>query len=138
MWAGILTWWRWNSPASSAATTRPSTPSSRKWWSTRAHPTSASRILTKTSPAARLRSALRPSATFSSATEDMVRERQKRLAIDEQLKKFEEQLRQEMAIAEKYKNVERPQAPADALIQIGNAPLGEPAQSNELVEMSGD
>src|SRR5579863_7926296 len=70
--------------------------------------------------------------------EDMVRERQKRLAIDEQLKKFEEQLRQEMAIAEKYKNVERPQAPADALIQIGNAPLGEPAQSNELVEMSGD
>jgi hypothetical protein len=70
--------------------------------------------------------------------EDMVREKQKRVAIDEQLKKFEEQLRQEMAIAEKYKNVERPQAPADALVQIGNPPLGEPAQSNELVEMSGD
>jgi len=70
--------------------------------------------------------------------EDMVRDRQKRVAIDEQLKKFEEQLRQELAIAEKYKNVERPQAPADGLVQIGNVPLSEPAQSNELVEMSGD
>ncbi|HET7750854.1 MAG TPA: acyl-CoA dehydratase activase-related protein, partial [Terriglobales bacterium] len=70
--------------------------------------------------------------------EDMVRDRQKRVAIDEQLKKFEEQLRQELAIAEKYKNVERPQAPADGLVQIGSVPLGEAAQSNELVEMSGD
>jgi hypothetical protein len=69
--------------------------------------------------------------------EDMVRDKQKKVAIEEQLKKFEEQLRQELAIAEKYRNVERPQAPADALIQIGNAPLPEAGQ-DQLVEMSGD
>jgi hypothetical protein len=34
--------------------------------------------------------------------------------------------------------VERSQAPADGLVQIGNAPLSDAAQSNELVEMSGD
>ena len=49
---------------------------------------------------------------INTALREAVREKQKRVAIDEQLKKFEEQLRQEMAIAEKYKNVERPQAPA--------------------------
>jgi predicted nucleotide-binding protein (sugar kinase/HSP70/actin superfamily) len=63
--------------------------------------------------------------------EDMVRENQKKLGIEEQLKKFEEQLRQEMLIAQKYKNVEHPQmAP---LVNIANA-----QPQNDLVEMSGD
>ena len=70
--------------------------------------------------------------------EDMVREKQKKVAIEEQLKKFEEQLRQELAIAEKYKHAERPQAPADALVQIGNASMADSARQDELVEMSGD
>jgi predicted CoA-substrate-specific enzyme activase len=67
--------------------------------------------------------------------ENMVREKQKKLSIEEQLKKFEEQLRQELLTAEKYKHVERPQVPADALVQIGSAPQPE---TRELVEMSGD
>src|SRR5437660_7294837 len=71
--------------------------------------------------------------------EDMVREKQKKVAIDEQLKKFEEQLRLEMMTAEKYKHVEAPQAPADALVHIGNAQIGNTQpESRELVEMSGD
>jgi predicted nucleotide-binding protein (sugar kinase/HSP70/actin superfamily) len=75
--------------------------------------------------------------------EDMVRQRQKKLTIEEQLKKFEDQLRLELMTAEKYKHVERPQVPADGLIQIGDAqigqmPLGGSPSANELVEMSGD
>src|SRR4051794_37249029 len=68
--------------------------------------------------------------------EDMVREKQKKVTIDEQLKKFEEQLRAELTTAEKYKYAERPAA--ESLVQIGNMPVGGQSEANELVEMSGD
>ena len=78
--------------------------------------------------------------------EDMVRAKQKQVSIDEQLKKFEEELRHEMMVAEKYKYAERPQAPADALIQIGNSEIASEnsgvhaaqENQNELVGLSGD
>jgi len=71
---------------------------------------------------------------------------QKQVSIDEQLKKFEEELRHEMMVAEKYKYAERPQAPADALIQIGNSEIASEnsgvhaaqENQNELVGLSGD
>jgi len=65
--------------------------------------------------------------------EDMVREKQKKMSIEEQLKNFEEQLRQEMLVAQKYKGVERPDV-APQLVNIGNSQQPQ----NDLVEMSGD
>ncbi|HYX70244.1 MAG TPA: hypothetical protein VE825_13990, partial [Terriglobales bacterium] len=60
--------------------------------------------------------------------EDMVRNRQKQLSVDEQLRKFEEQLRAELATAEKYRGSEAPM-PASQIVQISNAP----AESHEMV-----
>jgi predicted nucleotide-binding protein (sugar kinase/HSP70/actin superfamily) len=65
--------------------------------------------------------------------EDMVRNKQKHLSIEDQLKKFEEQLRNELAVADKYKHVERPAT--DALVNIGAPPA---AETNELAHLSGD
>jgi predicted CoA-substrate-specific enzyme activase len=63
--------------------------------------------------------------------EDMVREKHKKVAIEDRLKKFEEQLRQEMLIAHKYKGVEG----APPLVNIATA---QPPAESELIEMSGD
>src|SRR5579872_7476263 len=59
--------------------------------------------------------------------EDMVREKQKKVAIEDRLKKFEEQLRQEMLIAHKYKGVEG----APPLVNIATA---QPPAESELIE----
>jgi hypothetical protein len=50
------------------------------------------------------------------------------------VREFEQRLRAEMLTAERYRGVERPEVPADALVNIGNA---QPAAS-ELVQLSGD
>ena len=60
----------------------------------------------------------------------MVREKQKKLGIEDRLKKFEEQLRQELLTAEKYKNAEF----APPLVNIAEPP----PQESELIELSGD
>jgi predicted nucleotide-binding protein (sugar kinase/HSP70/actin superfamily) len=69
--------------------------------------------------------------------EEMVRNKQKQLTIDEQLGKFEEQLRHELMLAAKFAGKEggcgSEQAPAE-LVQLGGM---QPA-NRELIEMSGD
>ena len=59
--------------------------------------------------------------------EDMVRNKQKQLTVDEQLRKFEEQLRAELAVADKYRGSEGMGDP-NRLVQI--AP---PPQDHEMV-----
>jgi predicted nucleotide-binding protein (sugar kinase/HSP70/actin superfamily) len=66
--------------------------------------------------------------------EDLVRNRQKVQSVEERVREFEQRLRAEMLTAERYRGVERPEVPADALVNIGNA---QPAAS-ELVQLSGD
>ncbi|HXZ79937.1 MAG TPA: BadF/BadG/BcrA/BcrD ATPase family protein [Terriglobales bacterium] len=63
--------------------------------------------------------------------EDMVREKQKKLTIEDQLKKFEEQLRAELLIAQRHRAAEG--VPAE-LVSISNA---QPT-ADELVQLSGD
>jgi predicted CoA-substrate-specific enzyme activase len=58
--------------------------------------------------------------------EDMVRNKQKQLTVEEQLRKFEEQLRAELAVAEKHRGAEAPM-PASQMVQIS------PAESHEMV-----
>ena len=70
--------------------------------------------------------------------EDMVREKQKRLSIDEQLKKFEEQIRHELSLTARFAGREGTcgssvEAPAE-LVQLG----GLQPQSSELAEIAGD
>ena len=66
--------------------------------------------------------------------EDMVRDRQKRHTVEEQLQKFEAQLRAELTIAKRYRGVERPDVVPEELVQI------QPAQppANDLVSIAGD
>ncbi|MBZ5646590.1 MAG: acyl-CoA dehydratase activase-related protein [Acidobacteriia bacterium] len=66
--------------------------------------------------------------------EDMVRNKQKHLSIEEQLKKFEEQLRAELTTADKFRGVDRPAV--DALVNIAPPPQG--AETGELAHLSGD
>ncbi|MBV9087625.1 MAG: hypothetical protein JOY79_09085, partial [Acidobacteriaceae bacterium] len=68
--------------------------------------------------------------------EDMVRNRQKAMSVEEKLKHFEAQLRAELVTAERYRGVDRPQLPADALVNI--AEFQRPPAAGELVELSGD
>jgi predicted CoA-substrate-specific enzyme activase len=70
--------------------------------------------------------------------EDMVRDRQKRTTIEEQLQQFEERLRHELTLAAKFSGAEgscgsEAQVPGE-LVSIGNAP----PQSDELVGIGGD
>src|SRR5436305_14894624 len=75
----IPTWWRWNFPASSAATMRRSTPWWRKSWSTRARRTSAT-----------------IGYFLKRYREDIVRNKQKTTSIDEEMRDFEARLRRQM------------------------------------------
>ncbi len=68
--------------------------------------------------------------------EDMVRNKQKKLSVDEQIAKFEEQLRRELTLAASLGGKEaccgtETAVPAD-LVQIGEQP------SNDLVSLAGD
>ncbi len=64
--------------------------------------------------------------------EDMVRGTLKKRTIEEQLARFEEQIRRELATAEKYRGLEQPSA--DSLVQISNAP----AESRDMAGVGGD
>jgi predicted nucleotide-binding protein (sugar kinase/HSP70/actin superfamily) len=64
--------------------------------------------------------------------EDMVREHGKKRTIEEQLARFEEQIRRELATAEKYRGLEQPAT--DQLVQISGAP----AESRDLAGVGGD
>ena len=64
--------------------------------------------------------------------EDMVREREKRVTVEERLQKFEAQLRAELQTAEKYRGVERPDVDPGSLVQI------QPAPASDLVGVAGD
>ncbi len=69
--------------------------------------------------------------------ENMVREKQKRSSIDEQLKKFEEQIRHELMLAAKFSGAEgccgsEAQVPSE-LVTIGN-----PQPQSEMAELAGD
>ncbi len=66
--------------------------------------------------------------------EDMVRGNLKKRTIEEQLARFEEQIRRELATAEKYRGLEQPEVPADALVQIQSAP----SESRDLAGVGGD
>jgi heme oxygenase len=60
--------------------------------------------------------------------EDMVKNKQKQLTIEEQLAEFEARLRAEMAAAERHKLAEA----------SGFVPLDSLQQQNEMAEMTGD
>ena len=71
--------------------------------------------------------------------EDMVRENQKKQSIDDQLRKFEEQVRNELTLAAKFAGKEGScgthlDAPAE-LVQLGGV---QQSHSNELAEIAGD
>ena len=87
----IPTWWRWNFPASSAATMRRSTPWWRKSWSTRARRTSAS-----------------IGYFLKRYREDIVRNKQKTTSIDEEMREFEARRRRQV-LRESFETGSMPQ-----------------------------
>jgi len=66
--------------------------------------------------------------------EDMVRGSLKKRTIEEQLARFEEQIRRELATAEKYRGIEQPEVSTDALVQIQSAT----SESRDMAGVGGD
>ncbi len=66
--------------------------------------------------------------------EDMVRGNLKQRSVEEQLARFEEQMRKELATAEKYRGLEEPESSTNDLVQIAGAP----SENRDMAGVGGD